>query len=256
VAIADKTRKLLWGRSGNRCAVCRQELLVDATPADLDSVVGDECHIVSGKRQGPRYDPVFPFQSLHETYNFILLCRVHHKMVDDQPQTYTVERLRKLKADHEAWVASKLSPEHAANQPRARLRRVKAEIPEYLLRLTSGAEVFKIMQGACGFSFDHDEPESEKETELVASFLQEAQDWGDLSGDLEAGEQVRAAFRISTLVDELERAGFWIFGARETQRLEVGLGPPSAWPVAILEIHRSTSVGIIRVGLDKKQSPT
>ena len=165
----------------------------------------------------------FPFKVSTKPTILFYFCRVHHKMVDDQPQTYTVERLRKLKADHEAWVASKLSPEHAANQPRARLRRVKAEIPEYLLRLTSGAEVFKIMQGACGFSFDHDEPESEKETELVASFLQEAQDWGDFSGDLEAGEQVRAAFRISTLVDELERAGFSIFGARETQRLEVGL---------------------------------
>jgi hypothetical protein len=34
---------------------------------------------------------------------------VHHKLVDDQTTTYTVERLQSMKADHEAWVRSKLS---------------------------------------------------------------------------------------------------------------------------------------------------
>ena len=64
MAISDKTRKVLWGRSANRCAICRQELVVDATAYDNESVVGEECHIVSAQINGPRYDPTFLKQAL------------------------------------------------------------------------------------------------------------------------------------------------------------------------------------------------
>ena len=111
--ISEKTRKILWGRSGNMCAGCRQALVISRTAADDESVVGDECHIVSGKNQGPRYDPAFPVQQLDEPENLILLCRVHHKMVDDQYETYTVQVLQGLKEIHEKWVSSTL----AADKP-------------------------------------------------------------------------------------------------------------------------------------------
>jgi hypothetical protein len=58
--------------------------------------------------------------------------------------------------------------------------------------------------------FDHLEPNSPEEAQLLAGLLQEAQD----SGDLEAGDRVQAAFRIRELVAELEKAGFWVFGGR------------------------------------------
>ncbi len=38
MAISLKTQKMLWGRSGNRCAVCRTELVVDRTETDFDRV--------------------------------------------------------------------------------------------------------------------------------------------------------------------------------------------------------------------------
>jgi hypothetical protein len=62
--------------------------------------------------------------------------------------------------------------------------------------------------------FDHLEPNSQEEARLLAGLLQEAQDWGDLLGDLEAGDRVQAAFRTRELVAELEKAGFWVFGGR------------------------------------------
>ncbi len=92
--ISDKTRKILWGRSGNRCAVCRLELVVDRTSADDESVVGEECHIISEKGRGPRNDPAFPADQIDKPENLILLCCVHHKMIDDQYETYTVELLK------------------------------------------------------------------------------------------------------------------------------------------------------------------
>jgi hypothetical protein len=56
MAISGKTRKILWGRSGNRCAICRRELVMDATDLDDESVTGDECHIVARKPIGTRGD--------------------------------------------------------------------------------------------------------------------------------------------------------------------------------------------------------
>src|SRR5437867_2937125 len=194
MAISDKTRKILWGRSGNRCAICRHELIVNATPADDESVVGEECHIVSGKGYGPRFDSSLPEDHLDDPTNLVLLCRIHHKMVDDQRETYTVELLRKLKANHERWVSSALTEEKRV--PPVRVRRIKDNIPTHLVRLTSGRAVLAIVDGAYAFAFEHDEPKSETEVELLSGFLQEAQDYGGLSGDLEAGDRVKAAFRM------------------------------------------------------------
>jgi hypothetical protein len=64
MGITDKTRKLIWGKSGNRCTMCRHVLCVDATPEDDESIVGDECHIVSKKENGPRYDSSYPNDKL------------------------------------------------------------------------------------------------------------------------------------------------------------------------------------------------
>ena len=63
--------KDLWARSGNRCAKCRRQLVEEATRSDAESVVGDECHIVSGQSQGPRYDASFPAARLDEPDNLI-----------------------------------------------------------------------------------------------------------------------------------------------------------------------------------------
>jgi hypothetical protein len=109
MAISDRTRKLLWGRSGNRCAICREELVIDTIGESEESVVGDECHIVSGQAEGPRYDPSFPIDRIDHVSNLLLLCRVHHKIVDDQEETYTADILRLKKAEHEKWVRATIA---------------------------------------------------------------------------------------------------------------------------------------------------
>jgi hypothetical protein len=81
---------------------------MDATPQDDESVVGDECHIVSREPNGPRYDPGFPLEDIDSYQNLILLCKVHHKMVDDQAETFTASILRQLRGNHEAWVSRAL----------------------------------------------------------------------------------------------------------------------------------------------------
>jgi hypothetical protein len=245
MAISDKTRKILWGRSGNRCGLCRHELVIDATAADSESVVGEECHIVSGKTQGPRYNPTFSGEHLDEPENLILLCRIHHKMVDDQHETYTSEVLLNLKVNHEKWVSSTLAGEPQV--PPVRIRRIKENIPPFLVRLTSGSEIMAVVGGAYQSSFDHEEPGSEAGADLFSEFLQEVQDWGESWNEVEAGERVKAAFRLSERLRGLEDAGFWVFGARETRRVEGGVGPSSPWPIAILRLVRADSAEIRRL---------
>jgi len=104
MAISDRTRKLLWGKSGNRCARCFRILSVDETELDDPSIVGEECHIVSG-RGGPRADADFPADEIDDYANLILLCRIDHKTVDDQEHTFDAAVLRTMKDAHERKVA-------------------------------------------------------------------------------------------------------------------------------------------------------
>lgn len=97
MSISDKTRKMLWGRSGNRCSICKIELVVEATTKDDPSIIGEECHIISGQVNGPRYNTELNKNNIDTYDNLILLCRVHHKMIDDQQETYTEHVLKQMK---------------------------------------------------------------------------------------------------------------------------------------------------------------
>lgn len=109
MSISLKTHKLLWGRSGNRCAICKTELIVESDdPRDDPSIVGDEAHIVARSESFTRGD----FDSLtaeeRDSYsNLILVCKRDHKQIDDQPHSFTVERLRQVKAAHEVETQSR-----------------------------------------------------------------------------------------------------------------------------------------------------
>jgi len=141
MTISNRTRKLLWGYSGNRCAYCRRELIMDATTQDDESVVGDECHIVSDKSNGPRYNSEFLIDEIDSYPNLILLCRIHHKMVDDQSEKFTADFLRRLKAEHTSWIAETLeSATFLKNLPVTKsietaFLKVKSSMPELIAEM-------------------------------------------------------------------------------------------------------------------------
>ncbi len=101
---------MLWGRAGNRCAKpdCRIELVMGASETDDESLIGQECHIIAKKPNGPRGDASFAEEKLDKYENLILMCSNHHKLIDDQPATYTVEKLKETKLLHEQWVRDSL----------------------------------------------------------------------------------------------------------------------------------------------------
>lgn len=255
MAISDKTRKILWARSGNQCGICKHELVIDGTPQDDDSVVAEECHIISGRERGPRHDPSYPKEKLDSYANLILLCRIHHKMVDDQEDTYTTDILRQMKSNHEAWVAERLKGK-GGTKP-IRVRRIKENIPPYLSRLTTGKQVLDVMGNAYAGSTNHDELWNEEEVDLVGGFLQSARDCGEMWSELEPANQVSASFELTQALQELEQAGFFVFGGREVQVLEGGSqDEPSPWPVAILWVLRKDNESIIQVNPNETDQDT
>src|SRR5215216_5239629 len=91
------TVKMLFALSGNRCAFprCRNRLVEHGV------VVGEMCHIEAKEPGGPRYNDSQTDSQREAIENFILLCAVHHKVIDTKPSEYPVDLLRKWKARHE-----------------------------------------------------------------------------------------------------------------------------------------------------------
>lgn len=115
-----------------------------------------------------------------------------------------------------------------------------------LKKLESGQEVVGVLDGAFAYNFAHDEVSDEAETELVAGFLQELQDWGEILSDLEIGERVRAESSIQTSLEEMRNAGWRLFGRQMKQRVAVG-GASSNWPVATAVLVRSDTEEVFEV---------
>lgn len=251
MSISDRTRKLLWGRSGNRCGICRHELIVDATPADDESVIGDECHILSTKVCGPRYDQSCPREKLDAYDNLILLCRTHHKMVDDQSETYTADILRWMKATHAVWVSAKLA-DAPAPKP-ITVRRVKENTPEFLTRLLTGQQVLNLVEGMHALSSFHDEVSSSEEAAIIGRLFDLMSDWADFGDEYSMSARLRSEMEVSDLIREIEEAGFLVFGGREVQVLEGGLLAASQdFPVTIIQVLRKDTPAVTRTGLDNQ----
>lgn len=111
MSISVKTRKMLWGKAANRCALpeCRKELVMDETETDDPSIIGEECHIIAREDDGPRGNPDFPKEQRDLYSNLILMCNTHHKVIDDQKNFYSAQRLKEIKNNHEEWVRRSLN---------------------------------------------------------------------------------------------------------------------------------------------------
>ena len=224
------------------------------TLGDDESIVGDECHIISAVPGGPRYDSSFPREKIHDHLNLLLLCKVHHKLVDDQEAEYTASRLANLKTSHEEWVSEQLESPSPHTRP-PRVRRMPENVPLFLKRIPSGKALLAIVNDACAFASYYDDLHTEVEDALVGGFLQEVQDWGEL--DLESvADRIRAERSLHEGLEELERAGFWVFGGSERQTLEGGIGPPTDWLIAHVQVLRDTNPDVILPDVSPKQGET
>jgi hypothetical protein len=101
VVVLARTRKVLWGQSGNRCALCKRELVsAPVAEGDAHAVVGVECHIVSKSPDGPR-GALGPVPDPDGYHNLILLCGACHREVDEHQAEFPPRELVRLRHVHE-----------------------------------------------------------------------------------------------------------------------------------------------------------
>ena len=110
MSLSIHDRKVLWSRAGNRCSYnyggehCNEEL-VRVVNGNL-VLEGEECHIVGEKLSSPRYVADFPKLDTYD--NRILMCKKHHKIIDDNEGEYTAELLLIMKKSHEESIAERI----------------------------------------------------------------------------------------------------------------------------------------------------
>lgn len=97
MSVSRTTQLALVGISGNECAFPSCDtLVVDAS----GTIVGEFAHIRARSAGGPRWDASITEAERDSASNLVVLCSVHHKVVDSNPGEFPVERLEQMKAEH------------------------------------------------------------------------------------------------------------------------------------------------------------
>lgn len=104
----EKDLKLLWGRAGNRCAICRIELSQDPRATTAAFTLGEQAHIVGEKQDAPRGNSPLTEGERNSYHNLVLLCPNHHTEIDKNESAWPVEKLHYAKSAHELWVRETL----------------------------------------------------------------------------------------------------------------------------------------------------
>lgn len=242
VAITSESRKRLWGRSGNRCAKCRAELVRPDENGLPGALLGEEAHIVAQSPGGARYAHLDPV--VRDGYeNLILLCANDHTEVDAQPSRYTVAHLRTMKRRHELWVATRLhvGPSDGAEPTLATLMR-------------SGDDLWPLLHVALGWQVGTAEDLSDEEEDLIDGALQLFTDWCDISSDVEGQgfRAVREARRsLTSELNKLAEAGFFVLAGR--REASFGGGAVTG-AVVVLEVVRPEELQELHVPIDTAPS--
>jgi len=216
MSISKKDSKRLWAKSGNRCAICKEEL-VKTNKKGLDYIIGEECHIISSKSNGPRYENGLKNYDCYE--NLILLCRNHHKEIDEVCNVgkYSKNELIRIKKEHELL----MSQYYPLNYP--------------LRLMLSGRELYNVVTGV--YEVRWNEIMSSEGDSSVVSMIQhlvmeKINDYALL------GESERIDFvnELHELLNDFSKKGIFIYGRKYIMPVKFYNGAVEKLPIAVLSI--------------------
>jgi hypothetical protein len=234
MSITSKVRKKLWGKSGNRCAICKTELF-SKEEHDETLNIGEECHIISSAGKGPRHKSGLLNYDIYE--NLLLLCRNHHKEIDTLIDSYPEELLMYMKSNHENWVKKTLDQS---------IDKIEESEPKLLTRMASGKELLCILSSIQGLRTDYDEASNKEENEFIGSILQTVSDYADLCGmGVEPFEKVKIASSLTLLLKELEMKGYFLFAERVIGNIVHDGVKFDNWATATIIIKKNDSPEIV-----------
>lgn len=99
--ISDAVKRKLWASSAGYC--CNPSCHRDLFPLFQDgsiTCIDELAHIIGKREKGPRGGNSLSLLQRDEFDNLIVLCPDCHTMIDKNPQTFTVELIKKWKKEH------------------------------------------------------------------------------------------------------------------------------------------------------------
>ena len=106
--ISQGTIKVLWGKSGGKCAKCRRAIILEKDESNFYHIA-KQAHIAGLNPGSARYDSDMTDEERNSVNNIILLCPTCHEIIDRDPEKYTVSKLKEIKKEHEEWVDEQLT---------------------------------------------------------------------------------------------------------------------------------------------------
>lgn len=106
--IPTKDQIILRTRAGNRCSICKNPLVIDKPDTSI-ALRGEMAHIVGEQETAARGKSDLTKKERNCYSNLILLCKNHHEEIDKNENAFSIEKLHKIKSDHEQWVEETLS---------------------------------------------------------------------------------------------------------------------------------------------------
>jgi hypothetical protein len=239
MSIKVKTRKILWSKSGNRCALCKCQLVEKLQNHSSDFIVGEECHIISSKSAGPR-GSIIKLDD-HDIYeNLILLCSNHHKLIDEFPETYTHEVLMILKNNHEHWITK------AIDKDLEELNRTINNV-EYLDKISSWSQIDNIIQNA-HLHFNDFTSISDKSSAIeLGDFFNNLNDLSDIYSDIDLSKRTKYLIDCEHEIKQFENQGILIFGKGLLKEYKLANIPKSEYKVSMfVAVHENANSGSIQ----------
>jgi hypothetical protein len=136
--LSQADRRFIIGRSGGCCNKCRLQVFVENEFRER-ATLADDAHIWAYSEDGPRGNEPGSPSDRNARENIILLCKVCHSEVDQQPLKFTTASLTNLREEHYAWIDSRLGEVYVIkpifhyllylNVPRVDMYAVKNSIP-------------------------------------------------------------------------------------------------------------------------------
>jgi hypothetical protein len=234
MAISARDRKRLWGKSGNRCAKCHQPLTQPGRADAREAVIGEEAHIVGERPGAARYRPL-PDTERDAYENRILLCPTDHTIVDAQPELWTIEALKALKAAHEDTMTARTAD--------ARGDGLRFDMPGAvaLSPVIGGRRLLDIVGPALAYVFEDDPMDDSVEREAAKAVLGAAHDLGEIYSMMGQSERMAAVDDLSEYLNHAVETGLILYGALIDVDVMVG-DSRDRWPVAILRLRRMSVV--------------
>ncbi|MDP2965580.1 MAG: SAVED domain-containing protein [Pelolinea sp.] len=103
----EKVRYLLWAKSAGRCQFegCNLPLYKD-NHTQIEMNFAEVAHIIGQGKKGPRSCEELKQDEeyINDISNLMLLCPKDHKLIDENPDIYDQDILRKMKETHEFFI--------------------------------------------------------------------------------------------------------------------------------------------------------